>query len=1514
VGATTLKGDTDPTGGGLEQGRPCASIAAYKADRDSDSAGTPSGETTTTAGSGDQSKRVRFRVAYTRKIDKAQVLLILRGYARAAADGTGARGQLQPVEVRALLDSGAEGDFMSPSLAKQLGGQLTTGQFGIAVGVFGEERAITQEARNTSLLLPGTHPGSGLAQEFKAQHTVLVSPSELSFQYNMLLGGPFLKRYHAVLGYGARGGVELTALDGLTTAFATEPAGSRDDCIEAETEDTESRKVAARAQGWACRATKPPSAHDRRVMKREWRQWQEGGAERAAEARVQLPEMVMTTAEMEALWATTSTSGGKMTVYPIVYNGMHGATGGTGAPTEETQRRQTGTGGRRRKGGRQYHIARLAHNGVPTKAEDEEEHLRGALPAEERAEAGRREARLVGEFPDVFTNDLPHVEQLGTQGEGVEIKLKDGARPVGRYGPRMTQENTDIAAKMIRELIDKGFIRPSKSPWGAPMFLVDKPDGTKRMVIDYRALNAATERNRYPLPRTDELFDQLRGARYFSKIDLRTGYWQIRMAAGSVSKTAFTSRHGHYEWLVLPMGLTNAPAEFMAMMEHTFRAELNKSILCFLDDILIYSRTLEEHEQHLRVALTRLRDAKLHAKLSKCSFFRAEVEFLGHYVGRAGVRMVEGKVEAVRQWPTPTRQKEVEQFLGLAGYYRRFIKDFSKIAAPLSELCGTLKRGPGAQAARRAPPTKAFYWESAQQQSFEALKAAVSDAPCLAMPDPSREFIVHTDASGYATGAVLMQKFDEGLRPIAFLSKKMKAAERNYPVHEQELLAILTALRAWRHYLGGRRFTVLTDHQSLQYIEASAMATPRQMRWAAWLAEFDFAIRYAPGEKNVVADALSRAAAGGDGDAVPREQEAQRPLLVAIRALMAMPPIPVRVREAAAQDQAYQRLLGTDDDALTAQRLSRSGGLLYRMTGDATGGQLVVPDNGPLRAWLLSYAHDAGDSGHRGADRAYQWLRQRVWWSGMQTAAERYVAGCEECQRSKPDRRGRQGLPLSIDTPGRAGEVIGIDFIGPLPESSVGGVTYNAVMVVVDRLTRYAVYVPMATQRTAQSVFHKLDAHWIALFGAPSTIVSDRDTLFTSRFWVDIWAGLRAELKRSTAFHPQSDGQVEKQNGTLIDGLKTFVDERRSDWAVLLPQLQRAHNSSVCASTGHSPDKMMFGREMRAMLDAELEADGVAARGRYPGAIALEEQRQAALETARERIEQAQARQRAEAMRGRRPVDLAVGDRAWLANRNLTAQGPGGSVKLEPRYYGPYEVLEMHGPNAARLRMPDGCRLHPVFNTDLLKRYVDGRAEFPDRPQRFERPGPVPEEDPEAGGPASGAPVYEVDSVIETRGRGARKQYKVLWKDWPRQQASWLNASDCDGCAEAVADFERLQLAQRRRVHALQQQQVDHQQEVVTGWLARVVRGRQAAAAARVHQSSSTRTGGGSGGGGGGGAVADGVAPEVAAEAAEAEQLQAQLHAAETTQQTTTVSPAINDTLSHATARLLHYLRITRRC
>jgi hypothetical protein len=392
-------------------------------------------------------------------------------------------------------------------------------------------------------------------------------------------------------------------------------------------------------------------------------------------------------------------------------------------------------------------------------------------------------------------------------------------------------------------LTKSGFIQPSKSPFGAPVLFVKKKDGTTRMCIDYRALNDITVKNSYPLPRIDELFDRLQGARYFSKFDLRSGYHQIRVKAEDVPKTAFRTRYGHYEFLVLPFGLTNAPATFMHLMHQTFREQLDDFVIVFLDDILVYSKTLVEHEVHVRKVLDILREQKLYAKESKCELFRTEVDFLGHIVGRGGLRMMEDKVAAVQAWPVPSTISHVRSFLGTIGFYRKFIPAFSSVASPLSDLT---KDG------------ATFEWGPTQRGAFETLKSLAAAQPVLILPDPNLPYVVHTDASGFATGAVLQQDQGHGLQPIAFMSKKMLPAETRYPVHEQEMLAIIQALGTWRHYLSGAKFRVLTDHRSLQHFKTQPQLSNRQIHWKDIIANFDFDIEYIEGKTNIVADGLSR--------------------------------------------------------------------------------------------------------------------------------------------------------------------------------------------------------------------------------------------------------------------------------------------------------------------------------------------------------------------------------------------------------------------------------------------------------------------------------------------------------------------------------------------------------------------------------------------------------------------------------------------------------------------------------
>ena len=1337
----------------------------------------------------DEKPSVRFKLFGVGRKQRGERVVILRGY---VAPADGGKGRL--IKVRAMVDSGAEGDFVSPSLMARIGARAEEGRFGTVIEAFGKETPITQRARDIAITLPGHHAVTGAAAEARYQGELLVAPHELSTEYEVILGQPFLNKLSALWQFGDRRWLQLTGIGGAPVQFRPpdddEPDDSNDITARAvgRRSALESR-IAAGARLLSSMAREKrrdgmqaviDDAEAEKARRAKVHQERTTLAERAAVAR---PDLVMSLEDLEAMAlggekAKITLLWGRSNPKRIASVGM-----APGAPGPASEERDEATG--------------------------------GELPKGERADAAERTARIVKEFSDVFPEKLPHIDHISAPvNGGVQIKVAEGTQPQGRYGPRMTPADTETAGVMVKELLELGFIRDSVSDWGAPMFLVDKPDGGKRMVIDYRALNSSTIRNRYPLPRVDELFDLLSGARYFSKIDLRTGYWQIRMAPESISKTAFTSRHGHFEWLVLPMGLTNAPAEFMKMMEDTFREQLNKSVLVFLDDILVFSRTLEEHEQHLRAALQQLRAKKLYGKLSKCSFFRSEVEFLGHHIGRAGVRMVEDKVTAV------------ERFIGLAGFYRKFIKDFSSISAPLTELCGTRKKGQGT----RAPPKKTFRWEAEQQRAFDELKRAVVSAPCLALPDMARDFIVHTDSSGYATGAVLMQKFEEGLRPIAFLSKKMRPAERRYPVHEQELLAILSALKAWRHYLSGRRFTVWTDHQSLQYIESSQMATPRQMRWAAWLSEFDFSVRYAPGSKNVVADALSRAEVddGAQEDKSP-ESSRQEGATLLLSALEDAGPLPVRIRRAAANDPEYSALLRLPRAQLKRKKMEREGDLLYLETG-----QFVVPQSEQLRAWIMAWAHDAKGSAHRGSGRMVAWIKERAWWSKIDDDVQRYCRSCEACQRSKPNLQGRQGLPMSIETPRAVGESLSMDFVGPLP---AGGSGNTAVLVVVERLSRYVFFVPCKTTSSACEVWNLLNSNVLTHTGVPRVIVSDRDTRFTSHFWEGLWEQLGAELKRSTAFHPQTDGQAERAVRTLVEALRTMIDSTQDNWEELLPHIARAFNSSVCDTTKKTPDEIFFGSRRRTPLDAELERGGVRAPAAHPGAQEQAERSKTAIQEATAAIEKAQQKQRDDSARGRRAVDIAVGDEVWLSRDNMRPVGRDRARKLDPLYCGPFEVARMAGPNAAELILPAGWKIHPVFNLDKLKKHVDGQKLFPARPAGDDRRGPEAaealEEDPRAGGPASADPTqetFEVESILDERargrGRGAHTEFLVKWAGWPIEQASWVAEHDCAGALEAFEEYRqrRTQRAavpagtrSRRRAMALEIESAGDSEELISG-------------------------------------------------------------------------------------------------
>src|SRR4051812_3193876 len=445
---------------------------------------------------------------------------------------------------------------------------------------------------------------------------------------------------------------------------------------------------------------------------------------------------------------------------------------------------------------------------------------------------------LLQEFGDVFPDELPPgLPPL----RGIEhrIDLIPGAQLPNRAAYHTNPTDTEEINNQIQDLLIKGYIRESLSPCVVPVILVPKPDDTQRMFMDCRPINAITVRSRHPIPRLDNMLDELSGATLFSKIDLKSGYHQIHMSVGDEWKTSFKTKLGLYEWLVMPFGLSNAPSTFMRLMNHILRPLIGKFVVVYFDDILIYSKCLEDHVKHVREVLLILRREKLYANLSKCVFAQDKLVFLGFVVSSKGIEVDTSKIAAIHDWETPTNVGQVRNFHGLARFYRRFVKDFSTIACPLNEL--TKKNVP-------------FVWGKAQQHAFNELKRKLTEAPLLVLPNFEKTFEIECDASGFGIGAVLMQ---EG-RPVAYHSEKLDGARLNYSIYDKEFFALVRALEVWQHYLLPKEFVMHSDHESLRFLKTQVTFNKRHVKWVECIESFPCVVKYKKGKQNVVADALSR--------------------------------------------------------------------------------------------------------------------------------------------------------------------------------------------------------------------------------------------------------------------------------------------------------------------------------------------------------------------------------------------------------------------------------------------------------------------------------------------------------------------------------------------------------------------------------------------------------------------------------------------------------------------------------
>jgi hypothetical protein len=861
------------------------------------------------------------------------------------------------------------------------------------------------------------------------------------------------------------------------------------------------------------------------------------------------------------------------------------------------------------------------------------------------------------------------------------------------------------------------------------------------------------------------------------------------MAAGEEWKTAFRCRYGLYEYNVMPFGLCNALGTFQHYMNDTFREFLDKFLIIYLDDLLIYSDTLAEHKRHVRMVMEKLHEAGLYLKPSKCQFYVQEVSFLGFIVGPDGVKMDPSKVSAITSWPAPQSVHDVRVFLGLANFYRRFIKHFSKIANPISSL---LKK------------EKKFHWNGEAQKAFDTLKNAFTSAPILRHFDPSLPTVVETDASDYALGAIVSQRdpVDGLLHPITFHSRKFQPAEQNYEIYDKEMLAIVETLDRYRHYFEGlgQKTTVFSDHRNLLWFTETRVYSRRQVRWAEKLSRYDFVIIFRPGRQSGKPDALSRRPDYTSGDdSAARTLTFLKPHHVDTSLLGGQPVLPTYSLNSnvvsgtlvgAEIDKDLLELIRSNlenDDFISPylpflknDRRPRTPDIdkilrNYVISPDGLvlkDGLVYIPDDEATKVQILQQCHDSKTSGHLGQKNTMEHVSRNYFWPGMRRFINDYVRTCDTCARNKVPRHRPHGLLHPLPIPTNAWKSVSMDLIVELPPSS----GLNSILVCVDRFTKMAHFIPTNSDVTAEQAAKLYLNNVFKLHGLPGDIVSDRGQQFTSRFTRRLLDLCDVKGNHSTAYHPQSDGQTERTNQTLEQYLRIYCDYQQDDWHDLLPFAEFVYNNTQSSSTLITPFFANYGYHPRCNLRVTAsDSESI-----NPTAEILVEKFKQLHSVLRSNLQTAQDRYKEHYDRhAQEPPVLNVGDMVWLNRKNIRTNRP--SQKLDVKRMGPFRVEGIVGESklAYRLALPHQMRVHPVFHVSLLEPYH--QSSITSRRQ----PDPPPIE-------VEGELEYVVERILDSRIVNGRLKYHVDWEGWGPSDRTWEDHDELNRHAkDAIADFHQ---------------------------------------------------------------------------------------------------------------------------
>ncbi|KAL8441241.1 hypothetical protein Emed_007593 [Eimeria media] len=1072
------------------------------------------------------------------------------------------------------------------------------------------------------------------------------------------------------------------------------------------------------------------------------------------------------------------------------------------------------------------------------------------------------------------------------------------------------QDRPEVSAERMRKegTMKETALKPKASK--APCMLVskktDKPGEPEkhRLVINYRELNKITISPEVPIPNITTIMEQLQGSKYFTLVDMESGFHQVRMAPEDQHKTAFRCYFGHFEFKVMPFGLKGAPGTFQQVMNDILWPHLAVRCAVYLNDVLVFSPSLEQHVEDVRMVLSALREHKMYPKISKCKFARRELDYLGFTVGAEGVKPSTEKVKDVQHWPEKLKSPtDVLQFLGLVGFVRNFMGTrFADMAKPLTEL--TKKKVP-------------FVWTDEHTRAVRALKQRLINYTMLQLPDPDKPYVLWTDASVHSLGAVLLQ---DG-KPLGFLSKKMNEQQQRYATYYQELLALMTALKKWEHLLRPATVTAFTDHQTLQHLlspKSSDLPNRMVQRWLMFLANFPgLTITYKPGKENVAADCLSRnpahrpaqppkalaaiaatrsgrlvrpttkaasllddpllyelpdrsaepddsstsreplftvgnsgpqaqpqdpalvtsEATSGDASEVP-EQQPQRedtapgvevvqssgivsaPTQTAVN-VRTLPNLPngtvfihvpsvlngfwgeTQLKELEDTADLQRAQLGTGPqlgsaDWLQALRDCPVYGAVTRQAEDHSPHvfeaaaqssdsakpfvkrlyklanfilyarihgcwKIIVPNLLEARLAVLYDFHDHPTAGHMGFTKTYKQLTQIFYWEGVKDFVKRYVETCARCQASKAVTQKPAGYLHSLAIPLRRWDSISMDYITGLPTSTQGN---DAVLVVIDRLTKMAHFIPLKTTATAADVANLFTREVVRLHGVPTSIITDRDPRFLSQFWEMFTQKFGIKRCLSTAFHPQTDGQTERMNQTLERMLRTFIQLDQAQWENLLPALGLAYNSTPCASTGLSPFQVLIGENPPTAKSSDAFL--------YYTTPNMRKQFRMWVARAVRHLALAQRQQQRQANKKRRDLQFKEGDRVWLSAAHLPVSG---SPKLRERYVGPFPVERVINDVTYRLTLPPSYTVYPVFHVSLLKPY----HQYPDT-EREQDWAPMARD---------GQLEFEVDAILDMRGPPKAREYLVQWKGQPAAAATWEPKRNLTHCRSLLRAFHR---------------------------------------------------------------------------------------------------------------------------